>query len=219
MELDELNLHVWRGRGHFARPAIPTGCADLDSRLPGGGWPQGAITEVFLDRYGIGEVTLLIPALASLTHSAAPEAKKWIAWIAPPFIPYAPALEQRGVNVERLLMIHPAASGKNGLWATEQSIRSGSSSGVLAWLPQVDAVALRRLQLAAEERNCWTVLFRPLDALQNRSPAALRIKLSREAAALAVEICKCRGGQPGTVTVADSATTPKENPKENKQWS
>lgn len=202
MEFDELSRHVWRGAGTQAgRRATSTGFTALDERLPGGGWPQGALTEILVGRYGIGELSLLIPALATLTRSVPGEAKKWIAWVAPPFIPYAPALEQRGVDVERLLMIHPSKSGKSRLWAVEQIVRSGSSSGVLAWVPAVDDVELRRLQLAAEGQDCWTVLFRPVDALRNRSPAALRIRLARHAEVVRVEIIKCRGGRPGTVAI------------------
>ena len=141
MELTELNLHVWRGdSAKLARAAIPTGFAELDERLPGGGWPRGALTEVFVDRYGIGELTVLIPALAALTKPAVAEIEKWIAWIAPPFIPYAPALKQRGVSIDRLLMIHPSSGSKDRLWAVEQVVRSGSSSGVLAWLAQASDV-------------------------------------------------------------------------------
>jgi protein ImuA len=202
MELDELSLHVWRGASLQApRPAISTGFAALDERLPGGGWPRGALTEVLVDRYGIGELTLLVPALATLTRPVPGEAKKWVAWVAPPFIPYAPALKQRGVDVERLLMIHPSASGKSRLWAVEQVVRSGSSSGVLAWLAAADDVELRRLQLAAEDQDCWTVLFRPIDAMRDRSPAALRIRLAQDAEAARIEIIKCRGGRPSTVDI------------------
>ena len=202
MDLDELGRHVWRGASPQAvRPTIPSGFAALDERLPGGGWPRGALTEMLVDRYGLGELTLLIPALAALTRSVPGEAQKWIAWIAPPFIPYAPALKQRGVDIDRVLMIHPSAGGKGRLWAVEQVVRSGASAGVLAWLAAADDVELRRLQLAAEEQDCWVVLFRPADALRNRSPAALRIKLVQEEKTARVEIVKCRGGRPGSVDI------------------
>ena len=80
MDWDELNTRVWRGRGAAAaRAVISTGFPQLDSYLPGGGWPKGAITEVFIDGYGIGELALLMPAMASLTQSAPAKAKKWIA--------------------------------------------------------------------------------------------------------------------------------------------
>jgi hypothetical protein len=213
MEFDELGLvglvgHVWRGTsGRSTRAILPSGFPALDSRLPGGGWPRGAIIEIFVSRYGIGELTVLIPALAALTQPVLGEAPKWVAWIAPPFIPYPPALTQRGVRIERLLMIHPSTGRKDRFWAIEQVVRSGSSIGVLAWLAEADDVVLRRLQLATEERECWTVLFRPLEALEARSPAALRIRLSelsKGSEGIRVEILKCRGGRPSTVDLTEN---------------
>ena len=178
------------------------------SFLPGGGWPLGGLIEVFVERYGIGELTLLIPALAALTRAGPRNNRKWVAWIAPPFVPYAPALKQRGVDVDALLLVQPAArpaeNNKDRLWTVEQVIRSGSSSGVLAWLAAADHVALRRLQLAAEEQGCWTVLFRPLAARRERSPAALRIAVEQRAAATRVQIDKCRGASPGVVDITES---------------
>ncbi len=203
--LDELNGLVWRGRStRWARTALPTGFAALDHFLPGGGWPLGGLIEVFVDRYGIGELTLLIPALAALTRAGPQNNRKWVVWIAPPFVPYAPALKQRGVDVDALLIVQPAARDKDRLWTVEQVIRSGSSSGVLAWLAAADHVALRRLQLAAEEQGCWTVLFRPLAARRERSPAALRIGVEQCATATRVEIDKCRGASPGRVDITES---------------
>jgi hypothetical protein len=73
----------------------------------------------------------------------------------------------------------------------------------LAWLAAADHVALRRLQLAAEEQGCWTVLFRPLAARRERSPAALRIGVSRCSAATRVQIDKCRGAGPGVVDITE----------------
>lgn len=194
---------MWRGKAATAA-VIPTGFPDLDRALPGGGWPLGAITEILVDGYGIGELGLLMPALEALTKEDPAKPKQWVAWIAPPFIPYAPALQQHGVNIDRLLMIHPAG-GKSRLWAIEQAVRSGSSAGVLAWVAAADDVILRRLQLAAEEQGCWVLLFRPADARWQRSPAALRVHLSQAQAATRVEIVKCRGGRPGIVDVAGFA--------------
>jgi cell division inhibitor SulA/protein ImuA len=202
---DELRGRVWRGRAlRLARSIVPTGFAALDDYLPGGGWPRGALIEVLVERYGVGELTLLIPALAALTRGdSSHPARKWVAWIAPPFVPYAPALQQRGVGVDDLLLVQPSGR-KNRLWTVEQVIRSGSSSGVLAWLSAADHIALRRLQLAAEEQGCWTVLFRPLAARRERSAAALRIGLERVDGAILVRIDHCRGARPGSVDITAS---------------
>ena len=207
MSMDELlrSMRVWRGRGaELARPAIPTGFDELDRYLPGGGWPRGAVTEICLDHYGIGELTLLLAGLARLVREGAQ--KKWIVWVAPPFIPYAPALQQHGIDLDCQLLVHPRNGGrKSDLWAVEQAVRSGSCAAVLAWVQAADEVDLRRLQLAAEERSCWVVLFRPLAALESRSPAALRLKLSQQAVTTRVSVVKCRGRQPAEIGLAGFA--------------
>jgi protein ImuA len=210
VEWNGWHARIWRGRGNVATAAhavIPTGFRELDRALPGGGWPLGAITEIFVAGYGIGELELLMPALAALTKEEPAKPKKWVAWIAPPFVPYAPALQQHGVNIDRLLMIHPTSGGKSRLWAIEQAVRSGSSAGVFAWVTAADDVILRRLQLAAEDQGCWLLLFRPANARLERSPAALRIVVSQVQSheATRVEIVKCRGGRPSVVDVAGFA--------------
>jgi len=211
MSLDDLIAHskVWRGRGSDASVAVvPTGFDALDRYLPGGGWPQRAITEVFIDRYGIGELSLLMPALALLSRQTAKK-KPWIVWIAPPFIPYAPALIRHGLDLERVLLVHPRSEPKSPkkdtLWAAEQTIRSKASVAVLAWLDAASNIALRRLQLSAEHYRCWTVLFQPASALRQSSPAALRLKLSRKFSRIGgqarIDILKCRGRRPSTLEI------------------
>lgn len=218
MGLDELITHsrIWRGRdGYSSAAVIPTGFEALDRCLPGGGWPQYAITEIFLDRYGIGELSLLMPALAFLSRQTAKK-KPWIVWIAPPFIPYAPALSRHGLDLDRILLVHPSsrskeamdprridanlcAERKDALWAVEQAIRSKASAAALAWLGTASNTALRRLQLSAEQYGCWTVLFQNSAALQHSSPAALRLKVSRIGEKARVDIIKCRGKRPSTL--------------------
>ncbi|HEU5177810.1 MAG TPA: damage-inducible protein, partial [Burkholderiales bacterium] len=76
---------VWLGRApQCAAPAVPTGFAALDSELPGGGWPSGALTEILGSQEGIGELQLILPALAALTRAG-----HRTVWIAPPYVPYA----------------------------------------------------------------------------------------------------------------------------------
>jgi len=206
MKLDDLNLLVWRGKGaHRPRNGLATGYRTLDDFLPGGGWPRGALTEVLIETYGIGELALLVPALAALTNpDPARPARKWVTWIAPPFVPYAPALQQRGIALDSVLLIHPTAGAKNRLWAVEQVVKSGTSSAVLAWLAAADDVALRRLQLAAEQHDCWVVLFRPAGACNERSPAALRIGIAQHGSSTRLQVLKCRGGRPGIIDLEGS---------------
>ncbi len=180
---------LWRGsRLATGVATVSTGFAALDEQLPGGGWPRGALTEILATRAGIGALRLLMPALASLSCQ-----ERWLGWVAPPYIPYAPALAAAGVQLSRILLVHPAAR-QDGLWALEQSLRSGTCSAVLAW-PLIDeAAALRRLQLAAEAGDCAGFLFRPAAVAGHASPAALRLQLDGDAhGRLSIHILKRRG--------------------------
>jgi hypothetical protein len=192
MTLDALlqRADIWRGdRLTTGIKSVPSGFAELDALLPGGGWPQGALTEIMMTRQGIGALRLLMPALARLSQG-----DRWICWVAPPHIPYAPALVNAGVDLSRILLVHPRAQ-QDGLWAVEQSLRSGNCAAVLAWPTLDDKAILRRLQLAAEAGDTLGILFRPRHFVQRPSAAALRIQLDPEIdGSLSVSILKRRGG-------------------------
>ncbi len=192
--LDDLlrEPRIWRAGETASRSGcLASGYAELDAALPEGGWSMGALTEILHASPGIGELRLIMPALARLSRAG-----RWIALVAPPHIPYAPALAAQGVDPSRILLIHPRA-GSDTLWALEQAMRSGSCAAVLAWPRQADEKQLRRLQLAAEEGNCWGLLFRPEQARQERSPAALRVVMHGQGAGdTLLDLIKVRGGQP-----------------------
>ena len=120
---------VWRGgRLPASASATPTGFAALDRELPGGGWPSGVLTELLVRRAGIGELQLVLPALAALSWAG-----KRIVWLAPPYLPYAPALAAAGIDLAQLALVRApgrrdarAAERRNTLWAAEQVLRSAS---------------------------------------------------------------------------------------------
>ncbi len=193
------NLHellqrtdIWRASQQLAddNPAIPTGFAALDAHLPGGGWSNGALTEILLPHEGIGELRLFMPALARLSHEGC-----WLAWVAPPYIPYAPALAACGINLSRVLLIHPKARN-DGLWAVEQALRSGTCGAVLAWPTAGDFPTQRRLQLAAEAGNAVGILFRAESTATPTSYATIRLRLEAAPGGIIVHVLKRRGGRP-----------------------
>lgn len=199
------NPRVWRGRHQpQSTPGLPSGYAELDRHLPGGGWPREALTEILVEDYGIGELELLMPALAGLcarTAAAEPgidEEPGWIAWVAPPFQPYPPALEAWRIDLSRLLIVRPRDAGEV-LWSAEQALSSGTCAAVLLWPDSLDDQASRRLQLAAEKGQSWAIAFRPLRARHEPSAAALRIALSAGTDGTALSILKSRGGPPAVL--------------------
>jgi hypothetical protein len=179
---------IWR-RGSAAAAvagAQPTGLAELDAWLPGGGWPCGALSEILIEQDGIGECSLVLPVLAALT-----QARKRVVLVAPPYVPYAPALLAAGVDPDQLVHIDAGASDTH--WTAEQCLRAGCCGAVLNWLPQADYRQLRRLQLAAESGAAIGFVFRPLAAASQASPAALRLRVSVGADGPRIDILKCRG--------------------------
>ncbi len=205
MSLEKLleNPRVWRGSSQAtARAGLASGYPRLDRRLPGGGWPQEALTEILVGQYGIGELRLLMPALARLSAEDAPcdDAEPgWIAWVAPPFQPYAPALQQCGIDLTRMLLVRPRDDSEL-LWSAEQALASGTCAAVLLWPEVLDDQASRRLQLAAEKGHSWAIAFRPLAARRQSSAAALRLELQSTGQGTDVRILKSRGGHPATIS-------------------
>lgn len=187
-QLARLCQGEWR---RSSPPAAPSGFAALDASLPGGGWPIGAIAELMPEAMGIGEMALLAPALSTLARAG-----RYILWIAPPYLPHAPALVQWGLPLERLLIIQTRGL-QESLWAAEQALRCPAVGAVLSWPVEIADRNVRRLQLAAAAGGSLGILYRPAGAAREHSPAALRLRLRPAAQGLAVDIHKCRGGRAG----------------------
>ncbi len=179
--------------------AQPTGFANFDALLPGGGWPVGAITELMPETQGIGELSLLLPALAKLSRAG-----RYLVWIAPPCLPYPPALAQHGLVLNRVVLVQ-ARDTPSVLWAAEQALRCPAIGAVLAWPAALDDRRVRRLQLAAETGGSCGLLYRPPTAALQPSPAALRLRLKALNAGLHVEIQKARGGRAHALVVYPAA--------------
>lgn len=185
---------VWQGsqEGYMdAQQSYSSGYQQLDLELPNAGWPKGALTEILTDQQGIGELRLLLPLLADQTRQG-----RWVAFIGAPYIPYAPSLAAYGVDLSRLLLVHPRAD-RDCLWATEQALRMGTCSTVISWPGQLEDRWLRRLQLAAEEGDTVGVLMRPAKYSTQPSPAAVRLNVSKnQHEDLSVHIIKRRHAWP-----------------------
>jgi len=173
---------VWQAgqQPAIAHRTINSGYTMLNQQLPHGGWQAGQLCEIYSQGYGTGEMHILLPALATLSRQ-----NRWIMMVAPPAIPYAPALAMAGINTQRLLMVHPKNT-KEALWCIEEGLRSGHCSAVLGWLPETEKTAIRRLQLACEEQNNYCWLWPTNNDSDAASAAALRLHVYRRSASQAV---------------------------------
>jgi len=217
VSLDEIlaRADVWCA-DQLASAALPTlasGFAALDEELPGGGWPRGALCEILSDAvasstaapaiansgtnhathapsrgFGIGELSLLMPALARMHVEG-----RWSLLVAPPFHPSGPALAAFGVDLARLAVVIPARQSE-ALWALEHALASGAFGCVLGWGARIDARQIRRLQVATAGHDTLAFLFRPSSEQAAASPAPLRLALSAGAdGTLGVDLLKRRG--------------------------
>jgi protein ImuA len=151
---------------------LATGFAALDAMLPHGGWPVGAVTEIFCPAENHFALPLIWPALAHLS-----QAQRWLALVAPPNAPTAAQLQAEGIDLSHVLLIHPHGTS-NGLWAVEQALRAGTCAAVLSWVNQADHHDLQDLRGAALAGNTCGLIFRPEWAIDQPSPAALRLRLT-----------------------------------------
>jgi hypothetical protein len=192
------NPAIWRGGDCASEPAaLPSGFPELDALLPGQGWPAGALTEILLAREGIGEIRLVLPALARLQASG-----RDVVWIAPPHLPYAPALAAGGLDLARLLVIR-CTGAADQLWAYEQALRAPECGAAFAWPGPLDERCARRLSVAAREGRTWGVLWRRPGHRAVTTMAPLRLALAPQERRLAVHVLKRRGGEVARPVVVD----------------
>ncbi len=175
-DIDELiqgNPMLWRGCDMASQGAQgrSTGFAQLDAILPGRGWPERGLMEVITPHWGMGELQLLIPLMRSIVEQG-----KWILWISPPYLLYAPALVQAGINTDQVLVVKLDTSCKDALWSMEKALQTENCGLVLAWQNWLPAKVLRRLQLAADTGDTLGVLFKHHDSEHSPSPIRLKIQ-------------------------------------------
>lgn len=185
---------LWRGN-QVLHPvkALSSGYLALDDALPGNGWPLGAVTELINDTAGCGELSLVLPLLARLSQK-----NHRIIMVDPPWIPNPSALHDRGLALEKLLLVR-TKNRRESLWACEQVVRGISGGALLAWPENISFSELRRLQLAAKNTQKTVFLFRGQKAANASSPAALRLQLTADDGDLQIRVLKCRGRRPASV--------------------
>ncbi|MDT8989639.1 translesion DNA synthesis-associated protein ImuA [Curvibacter sp. APW13] len=195
--LAHLHAGLWRADSLSAapQPVLASGHAALDAVLPGGGWPVGALCELLQPPGQHSEWRLLLPALARSGQGA-------VVLVAPPGVPFAPALAAQGLAAQRLVWLRLAPDQEHErLWAAEQALRCAQADAVLLWLPGpahgAQAAHLRRLHLAAVQHGSLFFALREHSARQQASAAVLRLGLGLAPhgtdSALQVEVIKRRG--------------------------
>lgn len=185
---ERIHPALWKGSqlAGAQRPALSTGFAQLDIQLPGGGWPIGSLVELTLERPGIGEITLLRPALAQLST------ERCIMFIRPPHAMNAHCWANWGLRHHNLFWVQ-SNSLHDALWACEQALRHNACSALFCWASGARPQDLRRLHVAARQTDTLLIMLR--SSTESRQPCAapLRLSLSPALQGLQVAVIKRPG--------------------------
>ncbi len=162
---------LWRGDqlGSPVARVFPSGFEALDTALPGGGWPGHSLTEILTAHSGTLEWRLLGGVLRQVC-----DAGRSVVLVGPPREPHVPGLRLAGLSDKQLVWIQ-AETPAERLWSAEQLIKANACGALIAWLPQVRAEQIRRLQVLAAGCEAPVFLCRPASAAQASSAAPLRL--------------------------------------------
>jgi cell division inhibitor SulA len=154
---------------------LATGHAELDRELPGGGWPVSRVSELLVPEEGLAELHAIVPVLQMLTRSS-----RTVLLLNPPGDCVA-TLARLGVARSRLLVIGGNRAAEQ-LWAIEQAAARDDFGALVAWAPDgANDEAIHRLDRAMRQSQGICLLFRPLSAARDITPAALRVILQADA--------------------------------------
>ena len=173
--------------------AISTGYQQLDQALHLGGWPAGALSELYVSDYGVGELSLLLPVLRHWSQQ-----EQLIFLLNPPAIPYPLALRAAGIDPACIRHVR-CRNAKQSQWAACEILAAGSAAGLLYWSDKQapDYHQRRQMQLSASRGRCSAFFLSNKAIEASHSPAALRIALQASGKQLQLRIHKQRGGHAG----------------------
>ena len=193
---------TWRGQSQKTTQCSVSSGNDQVDLLLKGGWPTAALTELLIQRPGIGELSLLLPAIRDYCQN-----NYLSVWLDPPYQPYAPALSAAGIALQKVLIVQ-SKNAREWLWVAEQCIRNNAL--LLAWSDNKTPSYsdLRKLQLAAADSGHAAFLLSSNkgasgreysnDKLSASSPATLRLEVdSAGEKNLRLSVRKLRGVAPG----------------------
>lgn len=187
---------VWRGQSQRFVPhaALDTGYQELNKRLLNKGWPLASLLEIgqpcALSNTGLAaqaEWLLFAPAIRQIKEG-------YTVLLNPPALPFAPGLIQAGIDLDRLLIVE-AEKKTDFLASFTELARAEICTTLMAWQPKqnLNYTELRKCQLACADGKGLYLLFRPLSAQQQSSPAALRLRANLSADFLEIHIFKQKG--------------------------
>lgn len=150
---------------------VSTGCRALDALFPAQGIRRGSVVEWLGSEESGGAVTLSLVVGRMITPSKQP-----IVLIDRRRELFPPALQALGIELTRLVLIHPKTE-RDALWVCEESLRCPGIGLVWMKVDWLSGTNFRRLQLAAEDGGTVGFFVRPETAVRQPSWAEARLKV------------------------------------------
>lgn len=213
--VDELRRQVggWEAAVPRDEVTFSSGTAELDRLLAGNPLRYGMLIEWFSGLARSGAATL---SLLSAREACRPGGTLVVIDRQQTF--YPPAAAAWGIDLSRLLIVHPGGA-RDELWAAVQALRSPAVAAVWAAIDRLDSRAFRRLQLAAQTGRTLGLLLRPAHVRGQPSWADVRLWVVGKSPSLfaarrvQVRVLRLRGSRPGgsaTLEIDDAAHTVRE---------
>src|SRR5215472_13082457 len=201
------------------RTAFAFGLPALDSCLPEGGLPCGALHEIVPGSHATSAALGFIAALLAHIDSPPPGhpsgvgvGREKLFFVLPAYglrdhgRLYGHGLRALGLDPARLILVETARRNDT-LWAIEEALRSGAPAAVAGIIDKLDLKLSQSLHLAAVDSGLPLFLLRPAHDLES-SAAATRWRIDTAEAARDrfglvirprwhVSLERCRNGRPG----------------------
>jgi len=195
------------------RTAFAFGLPALDSCLPEGGLPCGALHEIVPEPHATPAALGFIAALLAHVASPPPQGgREKLVFVLPAYglrdhgRLYGHGLRALGLEPARLILVETARRNDT-LWAIEEALRSGAPAAVAGIIDKLDLKLSQRLHLAAVDCGLPLFVLRPAHDLES-SAAATRWRVGTAAAARDrfglvirprwhLNLERCRNGRPG----------------------
>lgn len=198
--------------------ALALGIGEIDNFLPWGGLPRACLHEI-----GAGDTSIAAAGFCARLLARLATKGGVVAWCGRTRGLYGPGLAAFGIDPARLIVVR-ARRNIDVFWAMEEGLRSTALTAVLGEIDSATPIALRRLQLAAEESDVTAVLLHPDRSIGIASPAVTRWKVSSISSQMAadapgndrinlvrpcwhVELQRCKGGIFGPQTARQPSKT------------
>jgi protein ImuA len=192
---------------------LPFGVGALDSHLPNGGLPCGALHEVVPAREAALPAAFgFVIAVLARFRSTFPDTAKKIIFVLPRYGSRqcgrlsGHGLNSLGFDPRRAIMVE-ATNRDDTVWAMLEALRSGAPQAVVGLIDRLDLKTSQKLHLAAADCGVPLLLLRPSQTLES-SAAATRWRIGTAAAARdrfgtyahprwRLQLERCRNGRPG----------------------